>query len=198
MKVIGLTGGIASGKSTATKILKEFEIPIIDADLIAREIVLPGKAALHEIEVIFGKTIINEDGSLNRKKLGEIVFSDKEKLKKLNSITHKRIIEEMMKRVNIYRNANTYPVIIIDAPLLLELHMQNLVDEVWLVTANEAVQLNRLMSRDEISEDDALKRIEVQMRTEEKRKYADVILDNNRDLNHLRYQIQEQLKRVTS
>ncbi|QZY56579.1 dephospho-CoA kinase [Crassaminicella profunda] len=198
MKVIGLTGGIASGKSTASNILKEFEIPVIDADLIAREIVLPGQPALCEIKNVFGGKVIKEDGSLNRKVLGQLVFSDKEQLKKLNNITHKRIIEEIVNRINMYNKMNTYPVIIIDAPLLIELHMEELVDEVWLVAANETVQLNRLMSRDKISDEDALKRMKSQISTKEKKKYADVILDNNLDLKHLKHQIVEQLKRVTS
>ncbi|QXM05733.1 dephospho-CoA kinase [Crassaminicella indica] len=198
MKVIGLTGGIASGKSTASNILKEFKIPVIDADIIAREIVMPGKAALNEIKAVFGEKVITEDGHLNRKELGKIVFSDEEKLKKLNDITHKRIIKEIINRINIYGKMNTYPVIIIDAPLLIEQHMEELVDEVWLVTASKAVQLNRLMNRDKISVEDALKRMKTQMSTEEKKKYADVILDNNKDINHLKRQIEKQLKRINS
>ncbi|QEK12327.1 dephospho-CoA kinase [Crassaminicella thermophila] len=196
MKVIGLTGGIASGKSTASNILKQFGIPVIDADIIAREIVELGKPALNEIKNTFGKAVINEDGSLNRKYLGKIVFSDKKQLEKLNAIMHKRIMEEIINRIDMYRKNSTYPVIIVDAALLIEMNMYKLVDEVWLVVADEKIQLSRLMERDKICIEDAIDRVKAQMSTGQKKKYADVIINNNLDIAYLKNQIEKQLNRL--
>lgn len=193
MKVIGLTGGIASGKSTASSILKELNVPVIDADKIAREIVDVGKPALNEIKSAFGQDVMNKDGSLNRKYLGRIVFSDKEKLEILNSITHKRIREEIINRINRYREINIHPLIIIDAALLIESDMKTLVDEIWLVVVDEKIQKERLMKRDVIGEDDAMNKIKTQMTTEEKKKYANVIIDNNKDIDYLKERIKNQL-----
>lgn len=198
MKIIGLTGGIASGKSTASNIFKEYEIPVIDADIIAREIVEPGQPALKEIKDTFGKEVINENGSLNRKYLGKIVFRDKKELEKLNRITHRRIIEEIVNRINMYRKTCAYPVIIIDAALFIEMNMKKLVDEIWLVVADETIQINRLIKRDKLSLEDAVKRIKSQMTTQEKKAYADVIIDNNEDVIRLKEQIDMHLKRVNS
>lgn len=196
MKVIGLTGGIASGKSTASNILKQFGVPVIDADLIAREIVEPGQPALNEIKHTFGKEVMKEDGSLNRKQLGKLVFSDKNQLEKLNAIMHKRIKEEIINRINMYRKNCSYPVIIVDAALLIEMHMCKLVDEVWLIVADERIQLNRLIERDKISMNDAIDRMKAQMATDEKKKYADVIINNNLDIAYLKSQIKKQLNRL--
>ncbi|WZL74670.1 dephospho-CoA kinase [Clostridiaceae bacterium 35-E11] len=196
MKIIGLTGGIASGKSTVSGMLRELEIPVIDADKIAREIVAVGKPALKEIEVAFGKDVIHQDGSLNREQLGKIVFSDKEKLKNLNEITHRRIIKEILNRIEMYREKSIDPVIIIDAALLIETGIKDLVDEIWVVLTDENTQLKRLMERDKMSAEEGLKRIRSQMTVEEKKKYADEIIDNNHDLKHLKRQVTSKLSKV--
>lgn len=198
MKVIGLTGGIAAGKSTVSAILNELDIPIIDADKIAREVVKVGKPALKEIEAVFGKDVIQQDGSLDRRRLGKIVFADPEKLKALNGITHRRIMKEILNRIEMYRKKMIYPVIIIDAALLIEAGIKELVDEIWLVVADENTQLKRLMERDKMSEDEALRRIRSQMPVEEKKKYANVMLDNNREVGCLREQVINELNRVNS
>lgn len=196
MKVIGLTGGIASGKSTASNILKEMGIPIIDADQIAREIVQVGKPALEEIKNTFGPKVIFLDGTLNRKLLGKIVFSDEGALRKLNSITHRRIIKEILNRIDIYRKSDAYPVIIVDAALLIEMDMKELVDEIWLVTIDEETQLTRLMGRDHLDLADAKNRIRAQMSMEKKKKYAHVLIDNNQDRFHLKKQLEKQLRSI--
>lgn len=196
MKVIGLTGGIASGKSTASNILKEMGIPIIDADQIAREIVQVGKPALEEIKNTFGPKVIFLDGTLNRKLLGKIVFSDEDALRKLNSITHRRIIKEILNRIDIYIKSDAYPVIIVDAALLIEMDMIELVDEIWLVTIDEETQLTRLMERDYLDLADAKNRISAQMSIEKKKKYAHVLIDNNQDLFHLKKQLEKQLRSI--
>ncbi|WP_129596828.1 dephospho-CoA kinase [Anaerophilus nitritogenes] len=197
MKVIGLTGGIATGKSTASSIIKNLGIPVIDADLVARAIVKPKQEAFFEIVEYFGEEIVQQDGTLDRKKLGNIVFSNEDKLKKLNEITHKRIIDEITNKINMYRKLSTDPVIIIDAALLIEMNIGYLVNEIWLVIADEKIQIHRIMDRDGFSFEDAKKRIDAQMSTEEKKKYAHVVLDNSGSIEDLTNKIQKELKRVS-
>ncbi|WP_053957537.1 dephospho-CoA kinase [Inediibacterium massiliense] len=196
MKVIGLTGGIATGKSTASFIIKGLGVPVIDADLVAREIVEPKKEAFFEIVKYFGEEVLQKNGDLDRKKLGNIVFSNQEKLKKLNDITHQRIIDEIINKINMYRKLSIYPVIIVDAALLIEMKMNDLVDEVWLVITDKQTQIYRLMERDGFSFESAKKRINAQMSTEEKTKYAHVVLNNSGSIEDLTNKIQEELKRV--
>jgi len=195
MKVIGLTGGIASGKSTVSSIAVEFGIPVIDADQIAREIVAKGKPALVEIIEYFGNEVLNEKGDLNRRALGKIVFHDKKKLEELNRITHPRIIEEINNKIETCRNIERLPMIIVDAALLIETDMRKLVDEVWLVVADEKAQISRLMNRDGLSEEEAKERIQSQMSTSEKKKYADIIIENSGDLKHLKVQVKRHIIR---
>lgn len=198
MKVIGLTGGIASGKSTVSQILKQKGIPIIDADVIAREIVEIGQPALQEIKDAFGQKVINQDGSLNRGALAKIVFFNKEKLEKLNNIMHKRIIEKISNTIEVYRKKTVHPMIVVDAALLIELNMIALVDEVWLIAVNKDIQLARLIKRESLSTEEAIHRMNTQMSIEEKKEHADIIIDNNRDLDDLRKQIEKQLYRLGS
>lgn len=197
MKIIGLTGGIASGKSTVSNYLKSLGIPVIDADLIAREIVEIGQPALEEIALTFGKQVLNEDGGLNRKALGQIVFSNECLLKALNRITHPRIINEIVNRIELYRIRGKNSILFLDAALLIEMNMRKLVDEVWLVKVDQETQIRRLMNRDGFSVTEAKKRINAQMSMNEKEKYADIILDNNKGMDELFVQIQMQLARVT-
>lgn len=189
MKVIGLTGGIASGKSTVTKYIRELGGIVIDADIIARDIVEKGKPALKDIKEQFGLEVINKDGSLKRKALGEIVFNDPKKLKILNQITHFRIINEIDERLKYYRKLDDSKVVFIDAALLIEMKMDYLVDEIWLVIVDKETQIQRLMARDEITYNKALDRINSQMTLEEKKEYADIIIDNSKGFDELEEQI---------
>lgn len=189
-RIIGLTGGIASGKTTTSNILKELGAIIIDADKIARKVVEKGRPALSEIEKHFGAEILLENGELNRKKLGNIVFNDPKLLEKLNEITHPHIIKEIINEINWHKRTYNNRVIILDAALLIEQNLMHLVEEVWLVVTTEEMQLNRLVEREGISVDDAKKRINVQMSFEDKKKYADLIIDNSKDLAYLREQIE--------
>ena len=193
MKVIGLTGGIASGKSTVSNMAMMYSIKVIDADRIAREIVAKGKPALAQIIKFFGNEVVNEKGELDRKVLGKIVFNDREKLEKLNSITHPVIIKEIEKKIQEYRKVRDFSAIILDAALLIETDMRKLVDEVWLVIVDEKIQINRLIQRDGISKNEALRRIRSQMPTSEKIKYADVIIENNGDLVELATKVKKLL-----
>ncbi|MCK9268117.1 MAG: dephospho-CoA kinase [Alkaliphilus sp.] len=196
VRVIGLTGGIASGKTTISNILKELGAIIIDADKIARKVVERGSPALKEIEEHFGSEILFENMRLNRKKLGNIVFNDTESLKKLNEIVHPYIVEKIIDEINRYRETYNNRVIILDAALLIELNLMNLVEEVWLIVVPEKMQLERLVERENISTDQAQKRIDVQIALEDKKKYADLIIDNSKDLAYLQAQIEENWERI--
>ncbi|MDI9569089.1 MAG: dephospho-CoA kinase [Bacillota bacterium] len=193
MRVIGLTGGIATGKSTVSRMLAEKGLPIVDADLIAREVVEPGKPAYREIVQTFGGEILQADGTLNRKLLGKLVFGDPARLQTLNQITHPRIREEIEGRLQALRDKGT-ELAVLDAPLLIEANLQPLVDEVWVVTCPRELQIKRLQERDNLSVPEAEGRIKAQMPLEEKIKYAQRVIDNSRDIAHTRRQVQELLR----
>ncbi|WP_069649201.1 dephospho-CoA kinase [Caloranaerobacter ferrireducens] len=197
-KIIGLTGGIATGKSTVTKLLKELGYIVIDADKIAREVVEVGKPAYLDIVKEFGRDILEENNQIDRKKLGEIIFKDVEKRRKLNQIVHPRIIQEMINKIKQFCDGNK--VIFLDIPLLIEekniLEKQGLkFDEIWLVYADEENQLSRLIERDKLDMESALNRIRAQMPMTEKLKIADVVIDNNRGISELKDQIIKLLNR---
>jgi len=195
MRIIGLTGGIASGKSTVSNIALNRGIPVIDADKIAREIVQKGKPAFGEIVEFFGPQIIDDDGNLDRKALGDIVFTDKLKLRKLNDITHPKIIGEIKIRLESLKNKKEV-LAIIDAALLIEMNMRELVDVIWLVVASEPLQIQRLMQRDGLIEEEALERIKSQMSTDEKAQYADAIINNCGDLQMLKNNVDELIDKL--
>lgn len=188
MKIIGLTGGIGSGKTTVSNILKEWGIIILDADMIAREIVEPGNTALEEIKKEFGLSIIDKYGNLDRKKLGQIVFCNKSNMEKLNNIMHKKIIDEIQDRIEKIKDKK---MVVIDAALLIETGVYKIVDEIWVVYISRRQQIERLKIRDNLSEDEINKRIDSQMPIDEKKKYADVVIDNSKDINYLMDQIKK-------
>ncbi len=196
VRIMGLTGGIASGKSTVSSILRGLGAIIIDADEVARKIVEQDRPALAEIERFFGKEVIFEDGNLNRKKLGTIVFNNQSLLKKLNEITHPYIIKEIIDVINWYKKTSNNRVIILDAALLIEMDLIYLVEEVWLVSVPKEVQINRLIQRENISADDAKKRIDAQMPLDEKKQYAHIIIDNSRDVDYLKEQVEQNWSRL--
>ena len=175
---IGLTGGIASGKSTVLTYFKDKGIPYIDADIVAREIVEPGTEGLKAIVDTFGSNVLQDDGTLNREALGAIVFHNEEKRQLLNSCLKIHIRNRIMELTAQYEQRNR-PVLIYDIPLLIEGEWYTIMDEVWLVYVNEITQIERLMSRNGYTREDAIARINSQMRLDDKRAYADVIIDNN-------------------
>ncbi|MFA6708135.1 MAG: dephospho-CoA kinase [Fusobacterium sp.] len=179
--IVGLTGGISSGKSTVSNILKELKIKIIDADIIAKKI-SEKKEIKKEIISKFGEYILNSKKEIERRKLREIVFKDKEKLKILNSIYHPRIKDEFKK---IKENHNKDDIIIFDVPLLFETDIDKECNKIILVCIDEEIQIERLMKRDGIDSDLAKMIIKNQMPQEEKMKKADIILYNNGTLDEL-------------
>ncbi|MEG6566090.1 dephospho-CoA kinase [Thermoanaerobacterium saccharolyticum] len=190
MKVIGLTGGIASGKSTVSSILKSLGAVIIDADVVSREIMIKGTETYNILVSVFGKEILRKDGEIDRRKLGNLVFADEEKLNKLNEITHPEIIKRIKDIIEEERKKGKEKAIVLDAALLIEMKLFNMVDEVWLVVVDKKTQIRRLMKRDNLSYKDALNRIKSQMSIEDKMKYADFIINNCKDFNAIKRQVE--------
>lgn len=186
--LIGLTGGIATGKSTVCKILKDLGLKIIDADQIAHQ-VLTNKEVKKNIKNEFGSQLINENGKIDRKKLGKMVFDDHDKLKKLESFTHPKIFEIINSKLQDLDTENE--LIVLDAPLLFETSLDKKVDEIWVIYASKEIQIKRIMARDKLSKKEAQKRIDAQMPLMEKVKRADVVIDNEGSLMSLREKIKK-------
>ncbi|HLS36104.1 MAG TPA: dephospho-CoA kinase [Bacillota bacterium] len=175
---IGLTGSIATGKSTISKMFKELNIPVVDADLIAREVVEVGKPAYQKIVETFGKVILQTNKEIDRKQLGAIIFADEKKRKQLNDIVHPAIREEMLRQKNKHIT-NKEKCVVLDIPLLFESKLFHFVDKVLVVYTDEEIQIKRLIARDKLSKEEALKRMNSQISIEEKKKQADAIINNN-------------------
>ena len=190
MKIIGLTGGIASGKSTVSRALQDLGAIIIDADEVAHAIIEPGKPAWEDIVEHFGTVVLNPDQTIDREKLGAIVFNDPARLQVLNQITHPRVGEQFKQMIKNIKSQQSDAVLFIEVPLLYETHMDRICDEVWVVWVDEETQIQRLMKRDGLSREDALKRIDAQMSLDEKAKRADVVIDN-------RFSIEETIETAT-
>ncbi|MCY7494279.1 dephospho-CoA kinase [Bacillus safensis] len=187
--VIGLTGGIASGKSTVSQMIKEQGIRVVDADVIAKEAVAKGTPALQQIVQTFGEDVLLPNGELNRQQLGAIIFSDEEKRKQLNAIVHPEVRKEMLKqRDEGVSQKETF--VVLDIPLLFESQLESLVDRIIVVYTTPELQLSRLMNRNDLSEEEALNRIYSQQPLEEKCKKADRVIENTQDLAFIRKQLQ--------
>ncbi len=197
--LIGLTGGISTGKSTVSKIIMEKGYPLIDADKIAREVVEINKPAYIKIVDEFGEYILLDDKSIDRKALGKIIFSNKEYREKLNNIIHPYIFEAI--KLKIDELSPKRKVVFLDIPLLFEQYdlwqEYNITfDEIWLVYLDKDTQIERLMKRDGISKEEALIKIESQMDIEYKKTRSSKTIDNAGDIEHLRKQVDKLLKRL--
>ncbi|MEK5060403.1 dephospho-CoA kinase [Paenibacillus sp. FSL H7-0326] len=186
---IGLTGGIATGKSSVSRYLVSLGAILIDADQIAREVMLPGHPVLAAVIERFGQAVLNEDGTLHRKKLGEIVFGNAAELKALNDITHPAIRLEMQERMRMFEQEQPDKLVVSDIPLLYESGLSEQFDQVMVVYVPAEIQLKRLMERDGISEADALSRLNAQMDIEEKKRRADIVIDNSGTVEETKAQI---------
>lgn len=175
--MIGLTGGIASGKSTVARMLAARGATVVDADLLAREVVEPGTPGLAEIVAEFGEGVLDADGHLDRAALAAVVFADEGRRRRLEAITHPRIGALMAERVASALAAGA-PLVVVDIPLLFEGGRQTTVEGVLVVYADEATQMRRLVERDGLAEDEARRRIAAQMPIEEKRRRATWVIDN--------------------
>ena len=190
MKVIGLTGGIGSGKSTVSQFLTELGAVIIDADKVGHEAFKPGTEAWHEVVAAFGKQVIAANGTINRKKLGAIVFGNSEAQARLNQIMHPRIHNMVVTQIEEYRRQGV-AVVVLEAPLLVEAGWTPLVDEVWVTVASEATVLKRLRERTGLSERESLARIHSQLPAEKRVRHADVVIDTDCALAELKAKIRE-------
>jgi len=188
--IVGLTGGIAAGKSTVSQMFKDLGAYLIDFDELAREVVKPGKRAWQKIVEYFGNDILNEDLTLNRQKLGELVFHDPKKLRKLNEIVHPEVFREDQRITDEILSKNPRALIIKDIPLLTEAGAQKLVEKIIVVYASSQTQLERMIERG-FNEEEARARIDAQAPLEEKLKYADFIIYNDGPLEDTRKQVAE-------
>ncbi|MBU5441608.1 dephospho-CoA kinase [Paenibacillus sp. MSJ-34] len=186
---LGLTGGIATGKSTVSSLLEERGALIIDADRVAREVVLPGSPALQQVAERFGQAVLLEDGSLNRKKLGEIVFADEAERKALESILHPAIRSVMRERMEAFERDYPDKLVVADIPLLYESGLESMYEEIMVVYVPREVQLQRLMKRDGMSAEEAGKRLNAQFDIEWKKRQADYVIDNRGSLDETKKQI---------
>lgn len=193
MKVIGLTGGIGSGKSTVSSYLQSKGYYIIDADKMAHEMTVKGSSCLESLVKEFGPSILTEDGELNRKKLGAIVFADQEKKLRLEELTTKVIVKTIEKEVFDLRREEKYDIIFLDVPLLFETGLDRICDGVALVTADEEVRVERVVKRDGTTPEQVRLRIRNQMGTEEKIRRSTNIIDNSKGKEELHQNIEQLL-----
>ncbi len=194
MRKVGLTGGIASGKSTVSRMFTDLGVPVIDADLIAREAVAPGSRALEAIVDAFGEEVLTEEKSLNRAALGEIVFSDPAKKKVLEGILHPEIIAEQDRRLRDLEREGRTPVAIVDAAVMIESGSWKRFDSLVVVDCDEPQQIGRLRLRNGMDEEEAVRRVNAQMPLSEKVKYADHVIDNRGSIDDTRKQVEELMK----
>lgn len=178
IRVIGLTGGIATGKSSVARFFSDKGIPLIDADQLARVAVQPGSSALKQIENLFGSHVIAPDGALERKKIASLVFSDSEKRGYLEKILHP-VIRRLSEEAIATAASAGHRRVIYMAPLLIEAGATDRVDSIWVVTVSPEIQLNRLMQRDGINREQAERIIATQMPLDEKERYGSVVIDNS-------------------
>ena len=195
MKVIGLTGGIGTGKSTVSAYLKQKNIPVVDADQIAREITAPGSPVLDDIRVLLGDEVFFEDGTMDRQKVASVIFSNQEILSAYEALTTAEAVRRCISELEEYRQMGTYDMAVLDAPLLFECGLESQTDEDWVVDADLETRISRVMARDGISRQAIMDRIHRQMSSEKKREMADFVIDNSGSLDELHAQIDQLLER---
>ncbi|MGT2753449.1 dephospho-CoA kinase [Streptococcus ovis] len=193
-QIIGLTGGIASGKSTVVEAIRQAGYRVIDADQVVHDLQAKGGKLYQALLAHFGEEILDDEGNLNRPKLSQLIFSSPENLKVSSDLQNQIIREELASRRD--KLAQTEDVFFMDIPLLIELGYQDWFDAIWLVYVEKETQVQRLMSRNGYSYEEANQRIHAQMLLEEKRAYADVLIDNNGSLADLTGQVQIQLQQL--
>ncbi|MEX2947364.1 dephospho-CoA kinase [Staphylococcus warneri] len=191
-KVIGLTGGIASGKSTVSELLTAFGFKVVDADTAAREAVAKGTPGIVKVKEVFGEEAIDENGEMDRKYMGELVFNNPGERIKLNEIVHPKVREIMEEKKQQFLNEGHN--VIMDIPLLFENELQDTVDEVWLVYTSESIQIDRLMERNDLTQEEAKARVYSQISIDKKSRMADHVIDNLGD----KLELKQNLERLLS
>jgi dephospho-CoA kinase len=190
MLTIGLTGGIGSGKSTVAKMLAELGAPSFDADKVGHDIYSPGRPAYTDVIAAFGETIVASDGTIDRKKLGPIVFADPAQLRRLESIVHPRMFERMRDMVGELRAQGTTAPIVIEAAILIEAKWQPLFDEIWLVVAPREKVIARVEAERGLKREQTEARIKAQLSDDERRQHASLIIDNGGTIEDLRTKVE--------
>ena len=208
MLIVGLTGGISSGKSTVLKIFKNFGCKTVDADKIARQLTKPGTKVLKEIARKFGREVLDRKGRLNRKRLTEAIFGDKRKRKSLNAIIHPKIIAEikrkteefqkLARRSGLVARERKRDILLVDIPLLFETKLEYLVDKIILVYVSQKIQIERLQRDDNLTLKEAKARISAQTPLYKKKKYADYIVNGDLDSASLRKRVEAVWKELIS
>ena len=198
MKTIGLTGGIGSGKSTVSQILTELGAFVIDADKVGHEIYLPGKEAWQQVTAAFGRDILAPDQTIDRKKLGALVFGSDAARKKLNEIVHPLMFQDIDRRIKAKRATGFTKPIVIEAAILIEANWLPLADEVWLIVTNKTAVIDRVATQRGMAAKDTEARIASQLSDSERRKHAQVVIENNGSLEELQQKIRVAWSRVSS
>ena len=194
VRIIGITGGIASGKSTVTEFLRQQGYQVIDADQVVHELQEPGGRLYQALLSTFGSAILQEDGRLDRSKLGAMIFGNPDLLAQSSQLQNEIIREELAGRRDLL--AEMEDIFFMDLPLLFELQYEDWFDQIWLVDVTKETQLSRLMARNALSQEEAEKRIAAQLSLREKRKRADVLIDNNGSLEETRQQLRDALQKL--
>ena len=197
MKTIGLTGGIGSGKSTVSQILAELGAFIIDADKVGHEIYLPGKEAWQQVTAAFGRDILAPDQTIDRKKLGALVFGSDEVRKKLNGVVHPLMFQDIDRRIKAKRAEGFIKPIVVEAAILIEANWLPLADEVWLVVTNKNAVIDRVATQRGMAAKDTEARIASQLSDSERRQHAQVVIENDGSLEELRQKIGAAWSRVS-
>lgn len=194
MRIIGLTGGIATGKSTVAAFMAEAGLVVIDADQLSREAVQPGSCALERIVAHFGSQVLQADGGLDRRKVAEMIFADQEKRRELEAILHPEIRRLAEERIALAR-CHGAAVVIYMAPLIIEAGATDRVDEIWVVTVRPEIQVELLMKRNGIGSDEATRIIASQMPLHEKERYGRIVIDNSGPIEETRRHVRELCRR---
>lgn len=192
--ILGLTGGIATGKSTVSRYFSEQGYPVIDADLIAREVVEPGTLGLEKIVAVFGRSVLTQQGELDRQKLGQLVFSDILKRKKLDAVLDGEIRQAIVKAIEEYTLKKT-ALVIVDIPLLYEAGYESLMTKVMVVYVSEETQLKRLMERNSLTQEEAKQRMNSQLSIQIKKMRADFVIDNSGTKEETKLQVLDWLEK---
>lgn len=198
MLIVGLTGGIASGKSVASKILRELGTLVIDADEVSREVMVPHTKCWKKVIRYFGKEILREDLTIDRKELADLVFNNPEQLVKLNSVVHPEIMRLIEEKLEEIKEKDPQAMVVIDAALLVETGMYKSCDKLVVVFAREETQIKRLMARDGVSKDEAQRRVNSQLPLKEKVKLADFVIENEGALRETREEVEKVFKALSS
>jgi dephospho-CoA kinase len=195
---VGLTGGIGSGKSTVARILEDLGAAVIHADAVGHEVYLPHTEGWQRVTAAFGRDIVKPDQTIDRQKLGTIVFRDPAALKRLNTIVHPLIFAEVQRRIRSLRSSGIAQPIVVEAAVLIEANWLPLVDEVWLVVAGKEAVIDRLARQRGLAADDVARRVDAQLTDAERRKVAQVVIENQGSLEQLRQQVESLWQRVTA